>query len=237
MSLIKINSNASAKFLSKTLISSSGGGGGGGPIGTPTTIYDTQGNVLVTDGNPLTGDIPDNWKSGQSIEGYVDIGTSATNIGNYAFDTNQLTSVTIPNSVTSIGEYAFGNNPLQSVTISDSVTTIGNQAFQACPLDSVTIGNSVETIGDFCFMNHSLTSLTIPGSVTSIGSGAFYGDFVTALTDVYCYTTQSAFVGSLAFYGTTGPLTLHVRASDNTWTAGGPVAFQTHFDVTIVKDL
>lgn len=44
-------------------------------------------------------------------------------------DSNQLTSVTIPDSVTTIGSSAFANNQLTNITIPNSVTTIGRYAF------------------------------------------------------------------------------------------------------------
>ena len=78
-------------------------------------------------------------------------GVAVTGIGNYAFENNNLTNVTIGSGVTSIGDSAFSHNNLTNVTIPNSVTSIGYRAFQ----------------------NNSLTSVTIPSSVTSIESGAF----------------------------------------------------------------
>jgi hypothetical protein len=228
MSLIKISSNASAKFLSKTLVSSSGGGGGGL---TDTTIYDSSGNILFT----VTGDVPDNWKYGQGIVGYVDIGTSATSIGSGAFYFNELTSVTIPDSVTSIGSVAFGYNQLNSVTIPNSVTSIGDLAFSGSPLGSVTIGNSVTSIGSYAFYNNQLTSVTIPDSVTNIGNYTFGANFL--LASVNCYTTLDSFVGTDAFYSTASPLTIHARATDGTWTAQTGEPLLGNDNVTVIKDL
>jgi hypothetical protein len=165
----------------------------------------------------------------------VMIPDSVTSIGSYAFESNLLTSVTIGNSVTIIGSGAFGYNQLTAVTIPNSVTIIGIYAFSFNQLTSVTIGDSVTTIGSYAFESNLLTSVTIPDSVTSIGSAAFLNN--PSLSTVDCYTTQTAFVGSNVFQFTADPLTIHVRATDATWTAGTGLSFQGNTNVTVIKDL
>ena len=85
-------------------------------------------------------------------------GLPVTSIGRYAFYSNQLTSVSIPDSVTSIGGSAFSGNQLTSVSIPDGVTSIGG------------------------FSNNQLTSVSIPNSVTSIGSSAFARNQLTSVS-------------------------------------------------------
>jgi hypothetical protein len=201
-----------------------------GPV--DTTIYDSEGNVLFT----VNGNVPDGWKNSESIAGYVEIGSSATSIGSYAFYYNSLTSVTIGNSVTTIGDYAFGINLLTSVTIPNSVTTIGDNAFGNNLLTSVTIPNSVTTIGDYAFINNSLTSVTIPNSVTSIGSYAFQDN--SLLATVNCSITKTIIdAATSVFFGTADPLTINARASDGTWTAGTGLSIGGNANVTVVKNL
>jgi len=213
--LIKTNS-ANVKIIGGKLsagIVSGGGGGGGGGFVSPvdTTIYDSSGNVLFT----VNGNVPSGWKANENIAGYVDIGSSAAYIGNQAFQSNSLPSVTIPNSVTSIGSFAFAYN---------------------ASLASVTIGNSVTSIGDYAFSSAALTSVTIPNSVTSIGFYTF--GFIANLSVVNCYMEQTAFnEGSNAFSFTASPLTIHARATDATWEAGTGLSFQGNNNVTVIKDL
>ena len=93
----------------------------------------------------------------------VTIPSTVTTIGDASFhDCNRMTSITIPNSVTSIGEGAFQYVSFTSLIIPDSVKTIGMYAFHGCMyLESLTIGSSVTSIGDYAFVEcPALTSLT-----------------------------------------------------------------------------
>src|SRR5215475_2218309 len=114
------------------------------------------------------------------------IGLPVTAIGDWAFYSTSLTSVDIPSSITSIGDYAFDSCfSLTSVTIPDSVTNLGVYAFPWCySLTNLTIGNSVTAIGYWAFYEcKSLTQVTIPDSVTSVGFWAFAAsDLLTNIT-------------------------------------------------------
>ena len=159
------------------------------------------------------------------------IPNTVTSIGERAFFSSGLTSVTIPNSVTSIGDWAFcscswlttvnfnatnctsmgsqsypcfyGCTSLTTLNIGDNVTNIPSFAFSGCSgLTSVTIPNSVTSIGNYAFSGCSgLTSVTIPNSVTSIGNYAFGN--CSGLTSVTIPNSVTS-IGDFAFYGCTG---------------------------------
>jgi uncharacterized repeat protein (TIGR02543 family) len=103
-----------------------------------------------------------------TIRGYPVI-----SIGRYSFNSNPITSLTIPNTVTTIGDWSFGFTQLTTLTIPNSVIKIGDGAFYGTQLTSLTIPNSVTNIGQYAFFDTQLTSVTIPNSVTTIGSSAF----------------------------------------------------------------
>jgi len=103
-------------------------------------------------------------------------------IGPRAFESNDLTGVTIPAGVTSIGERAFANNQLTTITIPSSVTSIGNEAFRSNRLTNITISGNNVSIGSSAFRDNQLTSVTISGNGVNIGSSAFVNNQVTSLT-------------------------------------------------------
>ncbi len=106
----------------------------------------------------------------------ITFGNSLTNIGVGAFAGCSIKSITFGNSLTNIGVGAFQwLRELTSLNIPNTVTSIGSNAFSHCrDLTSVTFRNSLVSIGDEAFQDCTgLTSIDIPGSVTNIGDGAF----------------------------------------------------------------
>ncbi len=115
------------------------------------------------------------WDETGEIFSRVVIERGVTGIGEFAFDSNGITSVSIADTVTRIGTGGFAESGLTSVTIPGSMET-WSEAFVMCrSLTSVTILPGVETLDNMCFGGcESLTSVTIPDTVTAINAGAFH---------------------------------------------------------------
>jgi hypothetical protein len=120
-------------------------------------------------------------------------------VGNNAFGSSAITSITLPNSVTSIDIAAFNNcTSLTSVSLGNSITSIGYNAFQYCSaLTSITLPNSVTSLGTSAFEQcTSLTSVTLGNSLTQIGASTF--EQCTSLTSVTVPNSLSS-IGNSAF--------------------------------------
>ena len=131
---------------------------------------------------------------GGQVKEYI-LGEEITGIGNYAFYSCAITSITIPDKVTSIGESAFAEcHDLNSIFIPKNVTRIGENAFYNCNgLTSIQVesGNTAYDSRENCnaLINTADNTIilgcqntVIPNSVTAIGDNAFYG--CTGLTSI-----------------------------------------------------
>jgi hypothetical protein len=83
----------------------------------------------------------------------------------------------IPEGVTYIGQRAFTSNQLFSITIPNSVTYIGDEAFMRNLLTSVTIGGNVELgVGNFASFDNDFDKLynnagKAAGTYTQVAQG------------------------------------------------------------------
>ena len=192
------------------------------------------------------------------------IGNIVTSIGEFAFDTTNITSIVIPASVTEIGAIAFIDclllasvtfapgstlgvirssafrncNLLQTIVIPASVTEIGNSAFRSCDiLATVTFapGSTLTTIGVSAFEDTALTSIVIPNSVTSIESETFAScDLLTTITIPALVTS----IASDAFFACTSLATVYIPATNGlsiTSPSPGPVTFYGRPGVIILE--
>lgn len=121
--------------------------------------------------------------------------TNLKTIGDSAFVSQPISSVTIPDGVTTIGEYAFSRTHLDEIVLPDSVTSLGVHAFSYSQLKSAVLSKGLTEVPDSAFLGNKLTSVQIPDGVTSVGDYAFQFNQLTsvALPDTL------AEIGSVAF--------------------------------------
>ena len=142
----------------------------------------STGSIEVYEGKYKHIIIPDNFE-----------GVPVTEIDDYAYSEVEdrdiskypLYSVVIPDSIENIGEGAFQRNNLSHVVLPDSVSRINDYAFADNALECVHIPDSVLEIGEEAFSNNALTSLTIPQTVTYLGENAFLNNPLTSDKPIY----------------------------------------------------
>ncbi len=165
-------------------------------------------------------------------------------IGDNAFASSSLTSLTLPDSVLTIGSGAFSGSSLRTVT-GNGVQSVGNMVFYGCTaLTDVSLA-SVQTIGDEAFSGcTALTGLSLPETLRTIGRYAFSGctalsaatlpDSLTSLGTcafLNCRNLASAHIGAgltvlgnRAFTGCTS-LTAFTVSEGSSFSADGGVLF------------
>src|SRR5574344_1293922 len=190
--------------------------------GCSATSTKTNDGCFAVSGNKITNyyDYVDNNSNNSVCPRDVVIpssinGTSITEIGDSAFESKKITSVSIPDSVTMIDSEAFRSNNLITVIIPDSVTTLGSYSFYYNKLASVTISKSVTSIGKRAFYYDRIANLGLPSSVTSIGESAFEENYMSTVTIPSSVKT----IGERAFY--TNKLTSVTIPSSVTSIGGG----------------
>lgn len=150
-------------------------------------------------------------------------------LGNAAFESSYLLSVSIPDSVRSMGSFAFANcarlsavafgentglttisasafaycSSLQTIAIPNAVTEIGGSAFSYAALRSITFGTDSRliSIGGSAFFGTPLQSIALPKSLITIGGYAFSNCwFLSAVT--FGENSNLNVIGSYAFANT-----------------------------------
>lgn len=109
-----------------------------------------------------------------------------------------MTSVQLPSTLTEIGEYAFVLCPINSIEIPAGVTVINSYAFQNCDLQQLVIPEGVTEIKEGAFEGTSeLTSVSLPSTLRIIGKKAFSYSFLKYIEIPYGVTTisESTFSG------------------------------------------
>lgn len=85
-----------------------------------------------------------------------------------------LSDVALPDSLVEIGEKAFASTALRSVTFGSGVRKIGSQAFEYCQnLTAAVFNEGLEEIGERAFMSSPVVSVLLPASLRVLGENAF----------------------------------------------------------------
>ena len=112
----------------------------------------------------------------------VKIPEGITKIGDRAFESTNIASVTIPDSVKSIGKYAFAwCNNLNSVYLGENsqLEEIGERAFSCLSLNTISFSakTKLKSIGAEAFYGCKFVSFAVPSTVRAIGDRAFYYNY------------------------------------------------------------
>ena len=90
-----------------------------------------------------------------------------------------LMDISIPDSVTSIGNFAFDSTSITTLTLSENITSVGMQCFRSCKdLTNIHLPSSLNTIGDRAFANCSgLRNVTLGKNFDAKGAVFSAGEF------------------------------------------------------------
>lgn len=109
-------------------------------------------------------------------------GSPVFEIGNTSFQSQLITSVTIPSTVKKIGTAAFNQNSLTSVVLPESLTSLGASAFKENNLTSIAVPSGITTLPDYLFQYNKITSVDVPSHIVSIGKSVFDANQLTSVT-------------------------------------------------------
>lgn len=150
-------------------------------------------------------------------------------VDDFAFYSNELESISLPEGVITLGEsvFAYSGN-LSTIELSETLTYLGENAFQNCGgLETIRIPSSLPFISNWTFYNcESLGSVAIPASVEWIGDQAFRNCYV--LEDVE-FSEGLKLIGNNAFVGcfALGDIILPVGLEEIQQAAFKACSFQT----------
>lgn len=146
--------------------------------------------------------IPSKTPDGENV---VEIGSTDSNTGLFATETEKFDSVYMPNTVRKIGDRAFCSNGLKEVTFSGTLTSIGMLAFSNNELTSVVLPDSVNHLGNGAFStNSNIERIILSKNLREISDAAFGCSdkyhYMTNLTEIEIPDTVTR-IGSRAFAG------------------------------------
>ena len=180
--------------------------------------YDFNKEIIYSAKSQLTSSLVNKasshtWDNELGI-GVIRFDETITTIEPYAFASNNITSINLPDTVTKIGNYAFYYCPdLTDVYIGNSVSHIGAGAFFMCyNLKNINIPDTLETIDGAAFAEcENLTSITLSQNIQSIGIQVFRD--CDRLSTMYCKATTPPEIRSLFDLNIPANFTIYVPAS------------------------
>ena len=114
---------------------------------------------------------------------------------------NNLSDIQLPSTIESIGEAAFESTGITSLTWPEKVTTIPDETFCGSSIEKFTVPDTVKEICSSAFEScYNLTKITIPSSVKYIRESAFHNSRnVTIYGDRDSVAERYAYINNIPF--------------------------------------
>lgn len=176
----------------------------------PTSLYvkASSGPQIVNTYSVLSSDGKTLFYTSPALTGKIEIPSTVTKIGNYAFERVKATGISFNSAVEEIGEgafeYAFNSNSKVAIDLPASLKTLDDGAFYMANIEGVTFHEGLTSIGEsaFSYLNN-LGALNFPSTLKNIGEGAFFASGVTGITLNEGLTSigDNAFLGNAQLAG------------------------------------
>ncbi len=126
-------------------------------------------------------------------------GIKINEIGNYAFESSNLSVVVIPDSITKIGDRAFADNDIFYLKLPENIESIGRYAFFQNRISDIALSEKVKKVDEFAFACNEIERLQINSNDTKIGGGCFNQNKVKG-ESAYVYNYLDGQLYSVASY-------------------------------------
>ena len=133
---------------------------------------------------------------------HLDLPTSTTNIGDFAFADSSLETVNTLQNVTTIAYAAFFNSNLTHADLSDDLMRLESDVFGYTDLTELHIPDKVNYIGPWAFLGTGIQNFIIPDGVTTIEHAAFHS--IPNDAKIYCQNTPAHVCNELINENTLG---------------------------------